>query len=244
MKKKDIINDEYPERLDDVLKLSWKVFKSQFINKKYGDIEKEAPFQLHFAQIINNVGDLYSISKIGRFKIGLETKSKKKIKEKYKYIDITCEFRNRIKCAIELKFKTKKQGAKNNGRIDAYVDISALETLTSVEYNLDDEYDEYEYDIGKFYMITNDSSYVNKSKKGIGTIFSTHDGFISDNRKKLSSNSKGRENVKINLRDSYQFDWEEIDGWYFLELTIKKEVADYSRFIWEDGDCTVVKNNE
>ena len=61
MKEKEIINFEYPDRLKEVLDISWKIFKSQFIHRRH-EINKEAPFQHHFAQIIRNLGNLFPIA--------------------------------------------------------------------------------------------------------------------------------------------------------------------------------------
>ncbi len=213
MKKKDIIELGYPERLNEILDLSWKIFKSQFIHGRH-KINKEAPFQHHFAQIIENVGNLYSMDKEDLFKVDLETKCN--INGKSKYIDISCEFNKRIKCAIELKFKTKKQSAANLGRVDAYVDISALESALELVT-------EEQFHLGKFYMITDNKQYINQSKRGIGTVFATHHGHITEKGKKLVSNCKDREHVKLTLRNSYHFEWEEINDWYFLDLTINKK---------------------
>src|SRR5690606_691576 len=149
------IEFEYSKRLEEILDQSWKIFKSQFIYGRH-KINKEAPFQHHFAQIIKSVGNLYSISEKDLFKVDLEVKCLN-IKGKSKYIDITCEFVDKINCAIELKFKTSQQGAQDHGRIDAYVDIEALELVTNSEYK-----------IGKFYMITDSQTYINKSNKGVG----------------------------------------------------------------------------
>lgn len=130
MSSKGIVKFEYSERLKEILDESWKIFKSQFIYQRH-QINKEAPFQHHFAQIIRNVGNLYSIGEKDLFKVDLETKCDN-VKGKSKYIDISCEFVNEINCAIELKFKTALQGAQDHGRIDAYVDIEALEIVTEV----------------------------------------------------------------------------------------------------------------
>ena|GEM_PF-1484199 len=45
--------------------------------------------------------------------------------------------------AIELKFKTEQQGAQDHGRIDAYVDIEAVELVTKSQFTF-----------VRFYMIT------------------------------------------------------------------------------------------
>ena len=210
MKQPNIIEFDYSERLNEILDQSWKIFKSQFIFGRH-QINKEAPFQHHFAQIIRNVGNLYSIAEKDLFKVDLETKCDN-VNGKSKYIDITCEFVDKINCAIELKFKTAQQGAQDHGRIDAYVDIKALETVTKDNFNL-----------GKFYMITDSTPYINKSVKGVGTVFATHDGHITEDGREFWYNSKGREHVRFELRNSYEFNWEKIENWYFLDLIIRNE---------------------
>lgn len=210
MKQTEIIKFEYPKRLNEVLDQSWKIFKSQFIHGRH-EINKEAPFQHHFAQIIRNVGNLYSIAEKDLFKVDLETKCDN-VKGKSKYIDISCGFVDQIKCAIELKFKTAKKGAQDHGRIDTYVDIEALEIVTRGQF-----------DLGKFYMITDSTPYINPSTRGVGTVFSTHNGFISKKGKEFWFDSKGREDIRVNLLDSYKFEWEKINDWYFLDLTVNKE---------------------
>lgn len=205
----DVVEFNYNDRLNEVINLSWKIFKSQFIHGRH-EINKEAPFQHHFAQIISSVGSLFSIAEKDLFKVDLETKCVN-VDGKVKYIDITCQFVDQISCAIELKFKTKQQGAQDHGRIDAYIDLAALEDVTLSTF-----------DTGRFFMITNSTPYVNESKKGVGTVFSTHQGFVSLKNHELWHPSKGREHVKIKLRNSYHFEWEEINGWYFLALTVNR----------------------
>ena len=195
MKEKDIVNFDYTERLKEVLDISWKIFKSQFIYGRH-EINKEAPFQHHFAQIIRNIGNLFSIAEKDLFKVDLETKCEN-INGKPKYIDISCGFIDKINCAIELKFKTAQQGAQDHGRIDAYRDIYALELVTEKLFNL-----------GKFYMITNSTPYINQSKKGVGTVFATHNEHVTEKGKEFWYDSKGREDVRFTLRDSYHFEWE------------------------------------
>ncbi len=209
MKEAEIIELDYRTRLDQILSESWKIFKSQFINGRH-EINKEAPFQHHFAQIIRTVGNLYSICEKDLFKVDLETKVSN-VKGKSKYLDITCQFVDQINCAIELKFKTSRQGAQDHGRIDAYVDIEALEIVTDEQF-----------DVGKFYMITNSNPYINQSKKGVGTVFGIHNGNVTEKNSEFWYDSKGREHIRVNLRDTYHFEWEEIRNWNFLELTINR----------------------
>lgn len=125
---------------------------------------------------------------------------------------ITCSFANSyVSCAVELKFKTHKQVAQDWGRIDAYVDIEALEHACK----------DADYTFGKFYMITDSPAYTKESKRGVGTEFPMHHEFESQiNHVFPSPSCKGRENVKVRLNHSYRFHWEKIDQWRFLDLTI------------------------
>jgi hypothetical protein len=208
MRDTDLIPLDHKMRLHTILDVSWKIFKSQFIHGRH-PVLKEAPFQHHFANIISTVGGLYCIERDDLFFVDLETKCEN-IKNKSKYLDITCSFPNsNVRCAIELKFKTAKQSAQDHGRIDAYVDIEALELACKVGYTF-----------GKFYMITDSKTYVNESKKGVGTVFAIHHGFESLIGQNLSYPSKGREEIEVILGNSYKFEWEHIGKWYFLDLRI------------------------
>jgi len=209
---KETIPKDYKKRINEIMSVSWKIFSSQFINNRH-KINKEAPFQHHFAQIIRSVGELYSINESDLFKVDLETKLEN-IKGKSKYVDITCQFDKIIKCGIELKFKLKRQGAQDWGRIDAYVDIESLEIAVL---------NEKAFDLGKFYMITDDTAYINQSKRGSGTIYCLHDGYETKPNKELNTpNNKGRHEVFVTLKNKYKIQWEKINEWYFLEITINQ----------------------
>ena len=136
------------------------------------------------------------------------------IKGKAKYIDLTFEFpQQHVSCAVELKFKTAKQGAQDYGRIDAFVDIEALE-LACLQNS---------YDFGRFYMITDSKPYVRQSKRGVGTVFTTHDGASTSAEQRFHfAQCKGREDVKVQLSNPYKFHWEQHREWYFLELNVLK----------------------
>ena len=201
---------DYNLRLDAIMTSAWTIFKSQFIHNRHF-ISTEAPFQHHFADIIRQVGNLYCLTREDVFLVDLETQCKD-IKGKTKYLDISCEFVNKINCAIELKFKKASQGAQDHGRIDIYADIEALELVCTDRFQ-----------VGKFYAITDSTPYVNQSKVGVGTVFPTHHGHITEANKTFWVASKGREHVTVNLKNSYTFNWEKIDKWYFLELTVNRE---------------------
>lgn len=209
MKNQNTLPASYSERIDEILNLSWRSLKSKFIDGRH-EIPREAPFQHYFANIISSIGDTYCTNREDIFLVDLETKLDN-VKRKSKYIDITCSFpKQKTSCAIELKFKTAKQGAQDHGRIDVFVDIEALEIACTKGY-----------DIGRFYMITNSTPYINKSSRGVGTVFTTYDGAITKSGHIFHCpQSKGREHVKVTLNSSYHFEWEKINDWYFLALKI------------------------
>ncbi len=211
MKPAKLIPQDYVRRIEEILNISWRILKARFIDGRH-QISKEAPFQHYFAHVISVIGEQFCSKRDDIFIVDLETKLDD-VKGKTKYIDITCSFLNQnVSCAIELKFKTAQQGAQDHGRIDAFVDIEAIEIAC----------DKYGYDTGRFYMITDSTAYIKKSKKGVGTVFTTFDGaVINANSVFHCPNSIGRENVKVQLNNSYTFKWENIEKWYFLELKIK-----------------------
>jgi hypothetical protein len=209
MKPAPLIPIDHKHRLQEIVDQSWRIFQSQFIGNRH-PISKEAPFQHHFANILSNVGQLYCTSRDDVFLVDLETKVEG-VRGRNKYLDITCSFPNsNISCAIELKFKTARQGAQDHGRIDAYSDIEALEIVTETEFSF-----------GMFYMITDSPTYLHKSKRGVGTIFCMHDGFLAPSGKPLSgSNSKGREDVEVTFRNEHILKWENAGEWYFLAIPV------------------------
>lgn len=161
-------------RLVEVLDASWRIFISGFLGGRH-TIETEAPFQHHFANIIRTVGGLYCTERSELFLVDLETRHDG-IKGKRKFVDITCCFQDtETSCAIELKFETAKQGAQDHGRIDAYVDIEALELACCEEGHT----------FGRFYMITDSTAYVNASQRGVGTVFAMHHGRAAESSRFL-----------------------------------------------------------
>lgn len=204
-----IISQDYKQRLATILDAAWRIFQSQFICGRYL-VTKEAPFQFHFANVLNSLGNLYCLSREGIFAVDLETKLDG-VKGKTKYIDITCAFLNAdVSCAIELKYKTAKQGAQDHGRIDAYTDIEAVEIATQKGY-----------DLGRFFMITDSSTYLYKSTKGVGTVFAMHEGHTPAMNLAINyTKSKGREHVSVNFRKKHTFHWEHHEQWHFLAMPI------------------------
>ena len=227
MKNPDIIPTDDNKRIEEILKLSWRILKTRFIEKRY-EISSEAPFQHYFAHIISTIGDTYCITRTEKFMVDLEVKLEGKNNNdevKKSYIDITCGFSrggkdSQEKTAIELKFKTKKQGASNDGKNNVFQDIERLEKTIN----------EPSFGQGRFYMITDLQTYANKSKKGLGTVFRIHDGAETQaNEEFYYPDSTSKKNVKVTLDDPYSFNWEKIDKkttkkeeWYFLEIPVLK----------------------
>jgi len=227
MKKTDILPTNDTARIDDILQTSWRILKTRFIEKRY-EISREAPFQHYFAHIISTIGDTYCITRSEKFMVDLEEKLELKNNNdevKKNYIDITCGFSrgeedSQEKTAIELKFKTKSQGAPNDTRNLVFQDIKRLENARKED----------SFSQGRFYMITDLQTYANKSKKGLGTVFRTHDGAETQaNEVFYYPYSKSKKNVKVTLDDPYSFNWEKIDKkttkkeeWYFLEIPVLK----------------------
>jgi hypothetical protein len=205
----ELIPYDHLERLHHVVDGAWRIFQSHFIYKRH-PIPKEAPFQHHFAAILSSIGSLCCIERSDVFFVDLETRCED-IKGKAKYIDITCSYPNaNVSCAIELKFKTARQGAEDHARIDAYLDIEAVELACAAQFNF-----------GRFFMITDSSTYVRPSTRGVGTVFCMHDGFETASGANLTCpNIKNRHLVSVSLKKPYVFKWLEHDGWYFLELRV------------------------
>lgn len=204
----NLIPIDYQARLDYVVDLSWQIFIRRFIGKRH-PIKVEAPFQHHFANILLNVGELCCISREDVFFVDLE-QTLPNVKGRNKRIDIVCSFENaKVSCAIELKFKTEKQGAQDHGRIDAYIDIEAVEIACEMGFSL-----------GRFFMITDSSMYTRSSTRGVGTMFCLHDGYVIPRGQEFSYPSKGRENVKVQFRQSHTLSWHSLEGWHFLEVKI------------------------
>ena len=216
MEELKLVSNDRRSRMNEILNASWKVFKWQFINKAFvNGITSEASFQFHFASIIKSIGDMY-VSPEEMFYVDIETKWNNK------KIDITCGFcgpgekQPLYNCAIELKFKRKRdsKGTFSADRIyKMYRDIDYLERETGVKGNDKDSC----YSEGRFYFITDNSSYMSKDEafKQGGTTY-TH--------------PLSYKNESIHLNKAYPIEWDEresigkssSDKWYFLEIAVAK----------------------
>ncbi|MGA1847665.1 hypothetical protein [Deferribacter abyssi] len=90
MKQIDLIPKSYIQRIEEILKISWRILKTRFLEGRH-QISKEAPFQHYLAHIISVIGEQYCTKRDDIFVVDLETKLGN-VKGKTKYIDITCSF--------------------------------------------------------------------------------------------------------------------------------------------------------
>ena len=211
----------YQDRMKEILNASWKIFKWQFINKAFvNGITSEASFQFHLASIIKSIGDMY-VSPEEMFYVDIETKWNNK------KIDIPCGFcgpgekQPLYNCAIELKFKRKRdsKGTFSEGRIfRMYRDIDYLERETGVKGNDEDSC----YSEGRFYFITDNSSYKDSEVESEGTVFGLKDGGTTSTQPFRAGNES------MQLTKAYPIVWDEresigkslSDKWYFLEIAV------------------------
>lgn len=213
MPKLEVIPLDIPARLDEIINLSWRIFTNRFINNKY-DINLEAPFQLHFASILKNVGDLYCVKKRELFDVNLEVNMPYKI-NKRNNVDIVLSLINiendlEYIIPIELKYKTQDQSAEILGVMQIYRDLYSLECLYKKTYP-----NNCIIPFSYFFIITDDSRYIKKAKSGVKTVFRTDDSYSiipGNDYKYLESKTakKFHEDYgSFNYLNSYKFNWSE-----------------------------------
>lgn len=245
MKKElQLIENDHASRMKEILDEAWKIFKWQFANNVFvKGIENEAPFQLHFASVIRSIGNMYVLPG-ETFYVDLETvwispgnKENPADKAKKKYIDITCGFYElgdpdpKYTCAVELKFKRKDYGALPHNLFAIYKDIESLEAEVGPDKkNM--------YSIGRFYFITNNEDYCNKSAY---VNKSRQQGDAADSKYKPFGLNEGKlvkdvvyhpekgsdEDRHVSLDNDYEVSWEKHtnardEDWYFLEIDVTK----------------------
>ena len=167
--------EDYSERMKEILDEAWYVFRHQFITGMImTETKNEALFQFHFASIIKTVGNLYAFSD-ERFYVDLETKWEGE--KGKKFIDITCGFKEndaiRYACAIELKFKPRREDSKKtafpNNMFRIYRDLEFLEREVGIGLEKKPEgcsLGKQIYSEGRFYFITDNKMYAMNGTAG------------------------------------------------------------------------------
>ena len=219
MEEIETIPDDLGKRLEIVVEKAWNIFTSYFLNKKY-EIEREAPFQFHFASILKLVGELYCLKREETFFVDLE--SKIKVIDENKYIDIVCGFiigKKEYKALIELKFKTLKQSAEDLGAMEIYKDIYDLENVIKQEHHFQTAY---------FFMITDNPRYTKAPRKNsLRAVFNTSDNYeIQPSYEYKYTDTKTgdkfyKKNGSLIFKEKRQFKWQRYKNkFYFLKMKI------------------------
>lgn len=230
--------EDYRELFDEIISLAWRNFIRKFRRGEIMASEKslsEAMFQFCFANEIQSTGREY-VGLGKAFEVNLETKwsNPKAGTALPKFIDITChivdEGEEKYACAIELKFKRKRDAKGTFGKdrmFKFYKDIEYLEQEISLT-----EKDKFKpsYSEGRFYCITDNGRYVNdichddKDKNNIKFGLKNHAYTTSE---KIYVKSEGN----VELEKSYFVQWEphniprngNMQDWYFLEIKIPQK---------------------
>lgn len=237
MKEVQLISNDYPSRMKEILDESWKIFKWQFSNETFNvKIENEANFQFYFAMIIKNIGEMFTKNN-EHFFVDVETKWGDTQNNRSKLIDITCGFNvedresNRRKVvyasAIELKF-FKGKSAFTSKMFKVYKDLAALDR----EINADNVAEDVNYSEGHFYLVSDSPAYrdipayrtktqeefpeFGLNKENIQTYVRYHD------------DKETKEPQILNFSKAYGIKWSEAKSgddkshWYFLEIAVTK----------------------
>ncbi len=220
-----LIQVDARKRLEEIINHAWVIFANQYINNKY-DINLEAPFQLHFASVIKQVGEIYCLKKHEIISVNLEVNmgvnNKNYIDILVSYFDVPTNLEYSI--PIELKFKTKQQSAEDIGALEMYKDLYRLERLLNNENNNSMPF-------GYFFCITDHHLYIQPSAKGLRTVIATYDGYkIKDNFEyKYVETKTGKnfyeENGGFRFNHQYEFSWENFEfnsnnHAYFLKMRL------------------------
>jgi hypothetical protein len=218
---------EIHPRIDEMINHAWDIFLNHFVNKKY-EINLEAPFQLHFASILKYVGELYCLKKGEVFAINLEVNMGD---SKKNYIDIVIEFFERgstssLLIPIELKFRTVKQSAVDEGVMAIYRDIHTIEKVVKKG-----KYNGSTIPFGYFFIITDHQGYTKRAKSGLKIIFDTSDGYTAkkEHDYKYLDNKTGKKfhdkygNIIFNNEHTFRwnlYEYEDASKHWFLKMKI------------------------
>jgi hypothetical protein len=154
------------ERLEFVLDLGWRLLLEKVVSGRL-QVNKEASLQLHLGNIFYHLGELLCIEKNERFEIELETA------HDGKNIDIVCSF-GELKAAVELKcFRKHSNRAKD---MDMYNVLKDLERIGNYQ----------EFQIRRFFCLTDDPYYAKAPHDGHASIVSLRNGTTYEGGKPIT----------------------------------------------------------
>ena len=220
MKQEKIIPLDVKSRVDIAINKAMNLYVNKLINNSL-ELYLEASFQLHYARILKDILNLYTLSSNERFQILLEYKIKSNTDNKAKYVDIVIKYTNDNSLfyyLIELKYKKITDSASDLGNIHSYVDMYNLDKLAK-QRNIDGAY---------FIFLTNLKTYINEPKKGVREELPMHDNskIKANTPYKASGKTASKEMVKFpngfifseNHKIEYtNFKINNDDYWYFIE---------------------------
>ncbi len=164
--------------------------------------------QLHYAAIINSIGEQLIVKPNEYFKIELEHFSN----DTNKYIDIECSY-NDIKAAIELKcFRKNSNRAMDIDMYDCLKDIERLESYSN-------------HKIKKFICLTDNAAYLDGKHSGHAGIVSIKDGRKIFKNTEIHPTWKGKwksplRDTSILINSEIEFNWIRDESWYYLIINL------------------------
>ena len=225
--------EDYKGLFDDIISLAWESFIEKFSQGEIMASEKslsEAMFQFCFAGEIQSAGREY-VGSGKTFEVNLETKwcEPKAGRVPPKFIDITCHIvedgEEKYACAIELKFKRKRDAKGTFGKdrmFKFYKDIMYVEREISIT---EKDRSKPSYSEGRFYCITDNNSYVEKTCQDDYNI----EFGLKNNDSTTSKEIHVKSERGVKLEQSYFVQWHNIprngkmQDWYFLEIKIPQK---------------------
>ena len=132
-------------------------------------------------------------------------------------IDLVVEYAS-ARLAVEIKFKTRRDGAVPDNRIEAFYDLWKCEAYV----------DSGEYDAALFIMLTDEPSYMREAR-GESREFSLHEGRIYQKNTPLHA-SRSRRGISLpnplTLKRDYSFRWVSIvSAWHTLSFRVQGQTS-------------------
>ena len=202
------------ERTYNLIDQTWTTFIHQ-VGNGITEVNKEASMQLNYAYLLRNALSLIIYHKDESVEIELERGIP--INGRLRECDIIVAIskgEEQVYIPIEMKcYKRetatgKLRGAQDIFMKDLYEDIQLLESYAYID----------KYTSGIQLTMTDNRGFVYpKSKESKNWDYDISNGHIINNGIKLTTPIGGKE-VNIKLTGSYQFEWQELNGFYFLKL--------------------------
>lgn len=209
------------KRTYNLINQTWNTFIHQVANGII-EVNKEASMQLNYAYLLRNTLPLIIFEKDEEIEIELERGIP--INARLRECDLIVAISKgdeQVYIPIEMKCYKRKtatgklRGAHDIFMKDLYEDIQLLESYTSID----------DYTDGIQLTMTDSRSFVHpKSKNSKNWDYDTSQGYEITNGIEINTPIGGKE-VGIKLTGSYLFNWQELNGFYFLTLKDKNKTT-------------------